>query len=206
MSTGQPSDPLSPRKLPAQGRAAKTVDAILDAAADVLDRLGLDGYNTNYIADRAGVSIGSLYQYFPSKDAVTAALIERGHQRILSAISGHDYGDDWRRALEHVISVAAEHQLSRPQLARLLDYEESRLSISGRDRHIAKEVHSVITRIVTAAAERNGQDPAACASDVMALTRTLSDAASERGDTDIESLRRRITRAAFGYLEGDGSS
>ncbi|CAN7378805.1 TetR/AcrR family transcriptional regulator [Caballeronia sp. dw_19] len=204
MSNDQPSDPLSPRKLPAQGRAAKTVDTILDAAADVLDRLGLEGYNTNYIADRAGVSIGSLYQYFPSKDAVTAALIERGHQRILSAISEYDHGDDWRRALEHVISVAAEHQLSRPQLARLLDYEESRLSISGRDGHIAREVHGVITQIVSGAAERNGQDPAAAASDVMALTRTLSDAASERGDTDMESLRRRISRAAFGYLEGDG--
>ena len=203
MSNDQPSDPLSPRKSPAQGRAARTVDTILDAAADVLDRLGLEGYNTNYIAERAGVSIGSLYQYFPSKDAVTTALIERGHQRILSAISGYDCGGDWRRALENVISVAAEHQLSRPQLARLLDYEESRLSISGRDGHIAREVRGVITKIVSGAAERNGQDPAAAASDLMALTRTLSDAASERGDTDMESLRRRISRAAFGYLEGD---
>ncbi|WP_322009378.1 TetR/AcrR family transcriptional regulator [Paraburkholderia sp. J12] len=202
MATDQLSDPLKPRKLPGQTRAARTVDVILDAAADVLDLQGLDGYNTNIIADRAGVSIGSLYQYFPGKDAITAALIERGHRRILQAIRERDFGPDWRSALGHVIDVAAEHQLARPQLARLLDYEEGRLSIAGRDGHIAREVHGLITRIVSTGSARNADHPAAVASDLMALTRTLSDAASERGDTNIDALRRRISRAAFGYLDG----
>lgn len=68
---------LSPRKKPAQSRAAATVHAILEGAANILERQGLEGYTTNEIAARAGVSIGSLYQYFPNKDAVTIALIER---------------------------------------------------------------------------------------------------------------------------------
>ena len=68
---------LGPRKTPAQPRAAVTVHAILEGAASLLERQGLEGYTTNEIAARAGVSIGSLYQYFPNKDAVTIALIER---------------------------------------------------------------------------------------------------------------------------------
>ena len=64
-----------PRKSPVQARSAATVDAILEAAARILESEGFEGYTTNAIAKRAGVSIGSLYQYFPNKDAVTAALV-----------------------------------------------------------------------------------------------------------------------------------
>lgn len=66
---------VTPRKAPGQPRSAHTVAAILEGAAQVLEERGLAGYTTNAIAARAGVSIGSLYQYFPTKDAVTVALI-----------------------------------------------------------------------------------------------------------------------------------
>lgn len=193
-------DALNPRKLPGQTRATKTVEAILEAAAEVLDRVGLDGYNTNYIAERAGVSIGSLYQYFPTKDAITAALIENGHQRVLASITEMADISDWQQALRRVVALAAEHQLARPQLARLLDLEEARLSIAERDKHIASAVRELIMKIVTAPAERIGISPAAAASDVMAMTRALSDAASLRGDTDVAGLQHRILRAILGYF------
>ena len=60
---------LKPRKTPSQQRAAGTVAAIIEAAAQVLETEGFEGFNTNAIARLAGVSIGSLYQYFPGKDA-----------------------------------------------------------------------------------------------------------------------------------------
>jgi AcrR family transcriptional regulator len=69
------SDPLRARKTPRQRRATHTVDALLEAAAQVLESEGLAGFNTNAVARRAGASIGSLYQYFPSKDALTLALL-----------------------------------------------------------------------------------------------------------------------------------
>lgn len=69
------------RKAPAQVRAAATFDAILDAAAHILRDGGARALNTNRIAARAGVSIGSLYQYFPNKQAIARALIERHIQR-----------------------------------------------------------------------------------------------------------------------------
>lgn len=66
---------LNVRKTPRQRRATHTVDALLEAAAQVLESEGLQGFNTNAVARRAGASIGSLYQYFPSKDALTLALL-----------------------------------------------------------------------------------------------------------------------------------
>jgi AcrR family transcriptional regulator len=64
------------RKMPKQARAQATVDAILTATAELLVELGYDRTTTNAIARRAGVSIGSLYQYFPNKEALLTALCE----------------------------------------------------------------------------------------------------------------------------------
>src|ERR1044071_5404419 len=75
---------LAPRKEPSQERARQTVDAILQAAATVLVRDGYDRASTNRIAETAGVSIGSLYQYFPSKEALTAALIDRHRAEVMA--------------------------------------------------------------------------------------------------------------------------
>jgi len=69
------------RRTPRQGRALATVDSILEAAAQVLQRAGADGFNTNAVAERAGVSIGTLYQYFPDKEAILVAVARREMER-----------------------------------------------------------------------------------------------------------------------------
>jgi AcrR family transcriptional regulator len=66
-----------PRKQATQARAQATVEVILKATARILVRDGYDHASTNKIAVAAGVSIGSLYQYFPSKEALVAALVDR---------------------------------------------------------------------------------------------------------------------------------
>jgi AcrR family transcriptional regulator len=65
------------RKKAVQSRSRATVDAILEATARVLVTVGYDRASTNRVAAAAGVSIGSLYQYFPSKEALVAALVEK---------------------------------------------------------------------------------------------------------------------------------
>ncbi len=75
---------LRPRKRPRQERARATVGFLLDAAAHVFGELGYARATTNRIAERAGVSIGSLYQYFPGKDALLVALAERHLEEALA--------------------------------------------------------------------------------------------------------------------------
>ena len=69
--------PLKPRKSPAQERSRATVEAILQAATYILRRRGYAALTTNAIAERAGVNIASLYQYFPNKEAVFVELCRR---------------------------------------------------------------------------------------------------------------------------------
>lgn len=79
--------PPTPRKAAKQQRSRVTIEAILEATARIVGQVGLDRATTNRIAELAGVSIGSLYQYFPGKEALLAALIEREAQADLDALA-----------------------------------------------------------------------------------------------------------------------
>ncbi len=70
-------DHSKPRKLPRQRRSRETVGVILEAAAQIFERSGYHAATTNRIAERAGVSVGSLYEYFPNKQALFVALVHR---------------------------------------------------------------------------------------------------------------------------------
>jgi AcrR family transcriptional regulator len=97
---------LRPRRKPVQRRSRLTVDQILEGAAQVFAQRGYAGATTNHIAERAGVSIGSLYQYFPNKDTILVAL----HTRHME--SGAEL---LRKMLEEALSEekAPEHLLRR---------------------------------------------------------------------------------------------
>lgn len=72
------------RKLPVQGRAQHTVRAIFKATAQIIDKEGLEGLSTNKIAKVAGFSVGTLYQYFPDKEAVLHAMITAERRRVMA--------------------------------------------------------------------------------------------------------------------------
>lgn len=75
---------LAMKKEPTQSRAKATVEAVVVAAAQLLAERGYAALTTNHIADRAGVSIGSIYQYFPGKEAIIARLLEKTVDEILT--------------------------------------------------------------------------------------------------------------------------
>src|SRR4029079_13393163 len=75
------------RRTPRQVRAGETVSTILEAAAQLLEAGGLAGFTTNAVAERAGVSIGTLYQYFADKQALLRALAEREIATTLAAVA-----------------------------------------------------------------------------------------------------------------------
>lgn len=81
----QPLD-FAPKKRPAQQRSQATYDALVDACTGLLPELGFAGTTTNHIAQRAGVSVASLYEYFPGKDAIVAKVAERLVQRVIARL------------------------------------------------------------------------------------------------------------------------
>ncbi|MDN6860115.1 TetR/AcrR family transcriptional regulator [Pseudomonas sp. CAN2814] len=74
------------RRLPRQARAMEKVELILEASRRILDRDGLDGFTTNHVAELAGVSVGTLYQYFPNKDRVLDELARRELAQLASGV------------------------------------------------------------------------------------------------------------------------
>lgn len=90
--TSRRQAPEIKRRIPRQARATETAAAILEGAAQILEAGGLAGFTTNAVAERAGVSIGTLYQYFADKNAILLALakqqVELGLADIARALRG----------------------------------------------------------------------------------------------------------------------
>jgi AcrR family transcriptional regulator len=96
--------PTKPRKKASQERSRATVDALVEATARILVKEGFDKASTNRIAEQAGVSVGSLYQYFPSKEALVVAVIERHQQELMQVV---------RSALKEVASLPMEQAVHK---------------------------------------------------------------------------------------------
>jgi AcrR family transcriptional regulator len=113
----------SPRKSASQERSRSTVDALLEATTRILIKEGYDRASTNRIAEVAGVSIGSLYQYFPSKEALVAAVVDR-HTQELSAVTRNALVKMAARPIEDAarefVSVAIDAHRVNPKLHGVL--------------------------------------------------------------------------------------
>jgi AcrR family transcriptional regulator len=82
----RPVTQFQPRKTPVQARAASTVDAISEAAIQVLLRDGVERLTTTRVAERAGVSVGTLYQYYPNKQSLLFAVLANHLDKVASAV------------------------------------------------------------------------------------------------------------------------
>jgi AcrR family transcriptional regulator len=189
-----------PRKRPRQARSMATFEAILEAAARILESLGFAGFNTNAVAELAGVSIGSLYQYFPSKDALIVELIRRERtklsSRIVEAIQQHEAAG-LKEKLKLIIQVAVQHQLSRPQLARTLEFASELIGQDTEESELQHELETIISDLFKRSGVSHAQT---AAQDVIALSKGIINAAGIAGESDLNHLQQRVEKAVFGYL------
>lgn len=113
----------NPRKQPSQERSRATVDALIEATARILVRESFDRASTNRVAEEAGVSIGSLYQYFPSKEALVAAVIDRHKQELMQVARGtlaEVAALPVEEAVRTLVALAVETHRVDPKLHRVL--------------------------------------------------------------------------------------
>jgi AcrR family transcriptional regulator len=139
--------------MPRQARAHDTVELIFEATARILQRGGLAALNTNAIAERAGISVGTLYQYFPHKEAIMVAMarrqLESDRLAVIKAISGaldDPESEPARVAIQTLINLARTNQKIRRTLV------QAHLSHGFGDEH-AKPVQEV-TEMLAARTDR----------------------------------------------------
>jgi AcrR family transcriptional regulator len=151
------------RREPKQQRARQTVDAVLEAVQRVLKRHGAEAITTNRVAEAAGVSIGSLYQYFPDKQAIFVALHDRhvdGVRQVIertmtdcTAASLHEFTGELVERLATVHAAEAElHEVVSVAVPRSADGFKSALqatfeqviSPTRQDRYTADEAERML--------------------------------------------------------------
>lgn len=195
---------ISPRKLPRQDRARATHDAILEAATRVISSGGLAAFNTNAVAARAGVSIGSLYQYFPNKDALMAALIHRQQQRQLDSVAAamEGLGDaDLATAVRVVLRAAMSHHHENALYASAIDHEEERLPVHEEIGGYLDRSGLFVLALVTRYADEIGPiDSQRAAHTLPVLVRAVSDRWANQSQPQLEIAEDEAVRAVLGYL------
>ena len=137
----------APRKQPRQARSQATIDAILTATARILVKDGFDRASTNRIAEAAGVSVGSLYQYFPCKEALVAALVERHIDQMTAMLS-----DAFVRLATLPVEKAARELVSLhlrahaidPRLHRVVSEQLPRLGRVDRVHDVEKQAMRMV--------------------------------------------------------------
>jgi AcrR family transcriptional regulator len=175
------------------------VDAILEATARILESDGLEALSTNAVAARAGVSVGSLYQYFPGKTALLAEVMRRERAALVARVAAIAAAPplDLEGAVTALIEAAVAHQLERPALARALDFIEPTLPLDGE----TAALNADLARMISALIDRHGvAEPDQAARDLIALAKGMIDAAGLGGETNRAALTARVARAALGYL------
>lgn len=202
---------MLPRKTATQRRSRVTVDALLDATARVLTRHGYDRASTNRIADVAGVSVGSLYQYFPNKEALVASLVARHNREMLAVLRG---------AMEAVASLpleAAIRELVRalidahrvdPELHAIFDEQIPRMGQLAEIEAIERETFTLVRAYLEKHHDEIGPadlDIATfiCVTSVETLTHQVVIRSADGPLRSVEEFVDEITRLIVGYLKLD---
>lgn len=123
---------LKPRKKPTQERSAVTVDAIVEAAIRILRRDGWAGLTTTRVAGLAGVSVGSLYQYFPNRAAIAVEIVRRRTRHFLTAVLAADFAGatDFDELARRAMAVFIAEK--RAELAVTLALRDNLAALQGR--------------------------------------------------------------------------
>lgn len=195
---------LAPRKSPRQARAMATQDAIVEAAAHIIAKGGIAAFNTNAVAERAGVSIGSLYQYFPNKDALMVALIERSQRQQLARVKAavDMAGDaDLDSIVRMLVRAAQQHHRDDPLLASAIDHEEARLPIADMlEGYLEQGGGALGVLLESKLGDRPDLDLKRAMRTLPALARAVGDAWANLSPPQLDIAEEEAVKAVLGYL------
>ena len=200
-----------PRKIASQERSRATVDALVEATARILVKEGFDKASTNRIAEVAGVSVGSLYQYFPSKEALVAAVIERHQQEIMQTVRGElaeVMSQPVEKAVRKLVAVAVKAHRVDPRLHRVLAEQIPRVGKLEKLETFNRENYALFRTYLESHRDELRVDDLelasfVCVTSIEALTHNAVLHHSKMlSDEAMEALIEEGARLVIGYLKG----
>lgn len=202
--------PTKPRKHASQERSRATVDALVEATARILVREGFDRASTNRIAEVAGVSVGSLYQYFPGKEALVVAVIDRHNREIMQVVRGalaEVASQPVEKAVRRLVVVAIEAHRIDPKLHRVLAEQIPRTGRLEKVEAFNRESYALFKAYLENHSDELrvadlGLAAFVCATTIEALAHTAVLHRSEMlSDEAVGTLVDEATRLVVGYLQ-----
>lgn len=202
---------VKPRKIAAQERSRATVDALVGATARILVKEGFDKASTNRIAEVAGVSVGSLYQYFPSKEALVAVVIERHQHQILQTVRG-ELAQIWTQpvdeAVRKIVALAIRAHRVDPKLHRVLAEQIPRVGKLEEVAAFSSENYTLFRAYLESRRDELSVDDLelasyVCVTSIEALTHNaVLHHPQMLSDEKTQALIDEATRLVTGYLKG----
>ncbi len=200
------TESLSPRKKPQQRRSRVTIDSIFEATIQVLLANGIDRITTIQVAGRAGVSVGSLYQYFPNKSALMAAVVKRHVGEVVDltmAACKSVHGKTTGEMCATMMSAFVDAKTRRPEVSRALYLPSAAVNadaiVKAESLRCAQAVHDML---ITASDAKFAQPQLVSRmliASIVGPTRSVIEAGGDRGM--FESLKQHLTALSVGYLK-----
>jgi AcrR family transcriptional regulator len=197
---------LEPRKSPVQARSAASVKAILDATIQVLLRVGKERLTTTRVAFRAGVSVGTLYQYFPNKSALLQAALKRHLNEVaeeVELVCKKQAGEPLREMVTALITTFLQAKMRDAKTTVALYSVSSDVDGARIAQHMGTRFHQAIVRMLATAREPLTTDPQLVASILQGMMVGVSRGMFESGAPvkQFDSLLRELIVVACAYLD-----
>jgi len=201
--------PLEPRKTPIQARSTASVNAILDATIQVLLKLGKERLTTTSVALRAGVSVGTLYQYFPNKSALLQAALKRHLDEVTNAVElvcKQQEGASLRQMATALITAFFEAKMKNAKTSVALYSVSSDVDGAKIVQQTGVRSNKAIVEMLASSREPPPGDPELVASILQGamagiIRRLLESAAPEN---QCKTLQDELILFACAYLEARG--
>ncbi|NRQ40822.1 TetR/AcrR family transcriptional regulator [Nonomuraea sp. NN258] len=198
--------PLRPRKTPRQKRSEETREQILRAAARVFAEHGYAAGTTNRIAEAAGLSIGSLYQYFPNKDAILLLLarrhVDEGRAAVAAAVAA-GLPADRRECVAVLVDTALRAHGGDPRLHQVLFEESPRPpALLAEIRALQDDLVGLVAGLLVADGGLGAANPRLTAWFLVATAESLTHRyLADRPTADPRAFRDELIRLLTGYVE-----
>jgi AcrR family transcriptional regulator len=197
---------LEPRKWPVQARSAASVDAILEATIQVLLHVGKDRLTTTRVALRAGVSVGTLYQYFPNKSALLQAALKRHLDSVTNAVElvcKDQMGRAPREMVSALITVFLEAKMRDVKTSVALYSVSSDVDGARTVQQMGVRSNKAIVRMLETASEPLTNDPQLVASMLQGAMVGVSRRMLESGAAEkhLDSLQKELIFLACAYVD-----